>query len=186
MLLNIIEEVRLRQAETFEALAESMNVPEECVLLETGSTNIIECIVNSHKMFKSLGLKIKSLILVHLPFMERLLLLTFLQAWPGEIPLLYLDAMRWSEHTCRMLCQMKFHTLLFRIHRIIFLFDMACCRHRKVYITAGVRGVNCCGQLTSVAMQANTLALQIPVFLCKLNYVGVKKSYTFTFSVFSL
>ena len=94
MLLNIIEEVRLRQAETFEALAESMNVPEECVLLETGSTNIIECIVNSHKMFKSLGLKIKSLILVHLPFMERLLLLTFLQAWPGEIPLLYLDSLR--------------------------------------------------------------------------------------------
>lgn len=61
-----------------------MNVPLECVLLETDSKNIIECITNSHKMLKRLGLKIKSIILVHLPFMERLLLLTFLQAWPGE------------------------------------------------------------------------------------------------------
>lgn len=86
--LCFVEEVRLRQAGTFEALAESMNVPEECVLLETGSTNIIESIINSQKMLKSLGLKIKSVMLVHLPFMERLILLTFLQAWPGKNQLL--------------------------------------------------------------------------------------------------
>lgn len=78
------EEIRIKQAAQFEELAEAMNVPAECVLLEISSTDIIESIANSHKMLKSLGMKVKSVMLVHLPFMERLVLHTFLQTWPGR------------------------------------------------------------------------------------------------------
>ena len=79
---------------------------------------------------------------------------------------------------------MKFHSLLFSIHQIIFLFEIACCMHRKVYITAGVSGLNCCGQLTSVACYAGQHSgFTNPCILCNLNY---DMNYTFTFSVFSL
>lgn len=60
-----------------------MNIPLENVILEISSSNIMECISNSYKMLKRIEVNAQSVILVHLPFMERLALLTFLETWPG-------------------------------------------------------------------------------------------------------
>ena len=83
-LLLYVEQERLKQATLFENIADAMNVPLESVLLETDSCDIIAAIANSHRMLTSLGLTVRSLIVVHLPFMERLVQLTFQHSWPGK------------------------------------------------------------------------------------------------------
>lgn len=81
----LVEQARARQTGVFEDIAQAMSIPADCVLLETSSTDVISAIVNSHKMLVNLGLKVQSVIIVHLPFMERLVLLTFRKVWPGKV-----------------------------------------------------------------------------------------------------
>lgn len=71
------------EAEVFADIARSMGVPEECILLESRSTNTGENILFTKSLLAEKGLDVKSLLLVQKPYMERRAYATFMQRWPG-------------------------------------------------------------------------------------------------------
>ncbi len=71
------------EAAVLKAEALRLGVPEERILLEDRSTNTGENVAFTRRLVEERGLDIRRLILVHVPFMERRVLVTLEKAWPG-------------------------------------------------------------------------------------------------------
>ncbi len=72
------------EAERFAALAESLGVPGEKILVEANATNTGENIRYGYALLQKNGLLPRRMILVQKPYMERRTLATFLKQWPGK------------------------------------------------------------------------------------------------------
>jgi uncharacterized SAM-binding protein YcdF (DUF218 family) len=72
------------EAEQFAAIAVSMGVPRERVLVETESTNTGENVAFTRRLLASRGLDPRSFIVVQKPYMERRSYATFQKVWPGK------------------------------------------------------------------------------------------------------
>jgi uncharacterized SAM-binding protein YcdF (DUF218 family) len=71
------------EADKFAAIAQSMGVPENRILVENRSTNTGENIALSYRLLQEKGVAVHKLILVQKPYMERRTYATFLRQWPG-------------------------------------------------------------------------------------------------------
>ncbi|HEX5149846.1 MAG TPA: YdcF family protein [Parafilimonas sp.] len=72
------------EADQFAAIAKSMGVPEESILIENKSTNTGENILFTQKLLARKNLDPQSFIVVQKPYMERRSYATFKQYWPGK------------------------------------------------------------------------------------------------------
>ncbi|KAH8780189.1 DUF218 domain-containing protein [Diaporthe sp. PMI_573] len=70
------------EAEVFADVALERGVPEEQILLEKESTNTGENVRFTYNLLEEMGLRLKSLILVQSPYMERRTYATFKKQWP--------------------------------------------------------------------------------------------------------
>lgn len=73
------------EAETFADAAIKMGVPKNKILIENKSKNTGENILFAKAKFKTLGLKIKKLLVVQKPYMERRAYATIKKLWPEII-----------------------------------------------------------------------------------------------------
>jgi uncharacterized SAM-binding protein YcdF (DUF218 family) len=72
------------EAEQFAAIAISMGVPPQSILVENQSTNTGENVAFSRRLLASRGLDPQSFIVVQKPYMERRSFATFHKVWPGK------------------------------------------------------------------------------------------------------
>lgn len=72
------------EAERFARIAVSLNVPRECILVETESTNTGENVQFTRKMLAEKGLDPQKFIVVQKPYMERRAYATFRRYWPDK------------------------------------------------------------------------------------------------------
>ncbi|XP_069099244.1 uncharacterized protein SCO4629-like isoform X1 [Pleurodeles waltl] len=72
------------EAEVFSDIAMKLGVPETKIILEKRATNTGENIRFSWQILNEKNIPAKRVILVQQPFMERRVLATFLQQWPGD------------------------------------------------------------------------------------------------------
>ncbi|HEU4511292.1 MAG TPA: YdcF family protein [Pyrinomonadaceae bacterium] len=72
------------EAERFARIAMSLNVPPECIVVETKSTNTGENVQYTRRLLAEKGLDPQKFILVQKPYMERRALATFLRYWPEK------------------------------------------------------------------------------------------------------
>jgi uncharacterized SAM-binding protein YcdF (DUF218 family) len=71
------------EAETFAERAMKLGVPKDVILIENKSTNTGENILFTKQLLKKNNIKLKSMILVQKPYMERRAYTTFMKQW-GE------------------------------------------------------------------------------------------------------
>lgn len=72
------------EAEKFAGIAMKKGVPREKILIENHSTNTGENILFSYKVFQKNKIKVRKIILVQKPYMERRTYATFKKQWPGD------------------------------------------------------------------------------------------------------
>ena len=72
------------EAERFARIAISLNVPRECILVESSSTNTGENIRFTRKLLAQQGLDPQKFIVVQKPYMERRAYATFRNYWPEK------------------------------------------------------------------------------------------------------
>jgi uncharacterized SAM-binding protein YcdF (DUF218 family) len=72
------------EAEQFAAIATSMGVPRDRILVEPASTNTGENVAYTRRLLASHGLDPRSFIVVQKPYMERRSFATFHKVWPGK------------------------------------------------------------------------------------------------------
>jgi uncharacterized SAM-binding protein YcdF (DUF218 family) len=72
------------EADQFAAIAISMGVPKEAILIENKSTNTGENIVFTQQLLSQKNLNPQSFIVVQKPYMERRSYATFKQHWPAK------------------------------------------------------------------------------------------------------
>jgi uncharacterized SAM-binding protein YcdF (DUF218 family) len=72
------------EAERFARIAMSLNVPRECIVVETKSTNTGENVQFTRKLLAEKGLDPQKFIVVQKPYMERRAYATFLRYWPEK------------------------------------------------------------------------------------------------------
>jgi uncharacterized SAM-binding protein YcdF (DUF218 family) len=72
------------EADKFAAVAESMGVPREAMLIENKSTNTGENILLTQELLKEKGLHPQSFLVVQKPYMERRSYATFKKRWPEK------------------------------------------------------------------------------------------------------
>lgn len=73
------------EAETFADVAVDMGIPREAITLETRARNTGENIRFTHDLLQGMGTAaIRSVILVHKPFLERRVMATFDAQWPND------------------------------------------------------------------------------------------------------
>lgn len=72
------------EAATLGHRLEALGVPESAILLEDKATNTAENIIFSYELLKAKSLDVKSIILVHKPYMTRRSYATFKKQWPGD------------------------------------------------------------------------------------------------------
>jgi uncharacterized SAM-binding protein YcdF (DUF218 family) len=72
------------EADQFAAIAVSMGVPRERILVENQSTNTGENVAFTRRLLASQGLDPRSFIVVQKPYMERRSYATFEKVWPGK------------------------------------------------------------------------------------------------------
>jgi len=70
------------EAEIFSKIAVQMGVPESAILIENKSTNTGENINFSMNFLEEHGIMLRSIILVHKPYMERRLFATWMKLFP--------------------------------------------------------------------------------------------------------
>lgn len=70
------------EADVFADVARSRGVPESSILVERDSTNTGENIAFSRTVLENRGLRVKSVIVVQKPYMERRAYATFKKLWP--------------------------------------------------------------------------------------------------------
>jgi uncharacterized SAM-binding protein YcdF (DUF218 family) len=80
------------EAEDFAEVAQSMGVPSANIIVEDASGNTGENIRFSYQLLRASGLAIRSIVLVHVPFMERRTLATFEAQWPKPQPTAYVTS----------------------------------------------------------------------------------------------
>jgi uncharacterized SAM-binding protein YcdF (DUF218 family) len=72
------------EADQFAAIAVSMGVPRQAILIENQSTNTGENVAFTRRLLASHGLDPSSFIVVQKPYMERRSFATFEKVWPGK------------------------------------------------------------------------------------------------------
>ncbi len=72
------------EAEQFAAIAESLGVPPERILVENRSTNTGENVAFTRRLLAERGLDPRSFIVVQKPYMERRSYATFRKVWPEK------------------------------------------------------------------------------------------------------
>ena len=72
------------EAERFARIAMSLNVPRECIVVETKSTNTGENVQFTRRLLAEKGLDPQKFIVVQKPYMERRAYATFLRYWPDK------------------------------------------------------------------------------------------------------
>lgn len=72
------------EAERFARIAMSFNVPRECILVESKSTNTGENVRFTQKLLAAQGLDPQKFIVVQKPYMERRAYATFRNYWPEK------------------------------------------------------------------------------------------------------
>ncbi|KAA5546693.1 YdcF family protein [Adhaeribacter rhizoryzae] len=72
------------EADKFAQIARDMGVPADKILIENRSTNTGENIALTYALLQKNNIKIKRMILVQKPYMERRAYATFMKQWPGE------------------------------------------------------------------------------------------------------
>jgi uncharacterized SAM-binding protein YcdF (DUF218 family) len=72
------------EAEQFAAIAVSMGVPRERILVENESTNTGENVAFTRRLLAGRGLDPRTFIVVQKPYMERRSFATFERVWPGR------------------------------------------------------------------------------------------------------
>ena len=72
------------EAQRFARIAMSMNVPRECIVVETKSTNTGENVQFTRKLLAEKGLDPQKFIVVQKPYMERRAYATFRRYWPDK------------------------------------------------------------------------------------------------------
>ena len=72
------------EADQFAAIAVTMGVPENAILVENRSTNTGENILFTEKLLEGKGIEPGSFIVVQKPYMERRSYATFKKHWPGK------------------------------------------------------------------------------------------------------
>jgi uncharacterized SAM-binding protein YcdF (DUF218 family) len=72
------------EAERFARIAMRMNVPHDCILIESKSTNTGENVQFTRKLLAERGIDPQTFILVQKPYMERRSLATFRKFWPEK------------------------------------------------------------------------------------------------------
>ena len=72
------------EAERFARIAMSLNVPRECIVVETKSTNTGENVQFTRKLLAEKGLDPQTFIIVQKPYMERRAYATFRRYWPDK------------------------------------------------------------------------------------------------------
>jgi len=72
------------EAQIFKDIAILAGVPENKIIIEDKSTNTGENISLTFKLLGVLNKKIKSIILIHKPYMERRTFATFVKQWPNS------------------------------------------------------------------------------------------------------
>lgn len=72
------------EAERFARIAMNLNVPRECILVETKSTNTGENVQFTRKLLAEKGLDPQTFIVVQKPYMERRAYATFRRYWPDK------------------------------------------------------------------------------------------------------
>jgi uncharacterized SAM-binding protein YcdF (DUF218 family) len=85
------------EADQFANIAVAMGVPRERILVENRSTNTGENVLFTRRMVESMGLDLRTFIVVQKPYMERRAYATFRKIWPEKeavvtSPRLSLDA----------------------------------------------------------------------------------------------
>ena len=72
------------EAERFARIAMNLNVPRECIVVETKSTNTGENVQFTRKLLAEKGIDPEKFIVVQKPYMERRAYATFLRYWPDK------------------------------------------------------------------------------------------------------
>lgn len=86
------------EVEAFADVARASGVPDEHIYLEDRSTNTGENIVFTKQLIEEVGLNIRSMILVHKPYMERRTYATFMKQWPEMKFLVTSPQMSYEEY----------------------------------------------------------------------------------------
>jgi len=63
-----------------------MHIPEDFIVTETKSEDIFESISLSHHLLKKQRINPGKMIVVHLPFLEKIIEMVLLSEWPGIAP----------------------------------------------------------------------------------------------------
>lgn len=88
----------LSEAETFRKIAIEKGVSEETILIENESTNTIENILFTQKLFQQKGISVQRIIVVQKPFMERRAFATIQKHWPDIEVILSSPSISFSEY----------------------------------------------------------------------------------------
>ncbi len=72
------------EADQFADIAVAMGVPRERILVENRSTHTGENVLFTRRMVESMGLDLRSFIVVQKPYMERRAFATFRKVWPEK------------------------------------------------------------------------------------------------------
>lgn len=89
------------EAERFAAIAEAEGVPEAAILVENRSTNSAENLIFTRQLLEERGIRVKRILAVHKPYMERRLYAAMRVYWP-EVEAIYTSPqMTVTEHIRR-------------------------------------------------------------------------------------
>ena len=89
------------EAERFARIAMSLNVPPECIVVETKSTNTGENVQFTRKLLAEKGLDPRKFIVVQKPYMERRAYATFLRYWPEKEVIVTSPQVTFDEYVAR-------------------------------------------------------------------------------------
>ncbi len=89
------------EAERFARIAMSLNVPRECIVLETKSTNTGENVQFTRKLLAEKSLDPQKFIVVQKPYMERRAYATFLRYWPEKEVIVTSPQVSFDEYVAR-------------------------------------------------------------------------------------
>ncbi|KJY83161.1 hypothetical protein TW81_09100 [Vibrio galatheae] len=80
------------EAQTFAHIARDMDVPADCIIIEDQASNTGENVRFTYNLTQTLGIELRSFILVQKPYMERRTLATFSKQWPAPYERIYVTS----------------------------------------------------------------------------------------------
>ncbi|KAJ1337535.1 YdcF family protein [Microdochium nivale] len=88
------------EAEVFAAIAHSMGVPDDKIIVEPHSTNTGENVRFTWSLLQERGIQLRSLVLVQKPYMERRTYATFKKQWPDAAAEISVTSpqLEWDEY----------------------------------------------------------------------------------------